>query len=541
MSKSFYQCVLSFVVCAFGFVYISAPLAFLAACFGYGLFFAFVRTFPLKRKFWVAMGWSFGVQLVHLFWLANPTYCGYVIWFVYVGYAIVLSLPFVLAVLFIPKQLKPSDLLYLPFVFLLTEVIRSFYFYGLPWSSFNLHLSFTLPMQLSSYFGAYFLSYLVFLNNFFFLFAFEKKRAQRWINYAFVVILPFVFGFAQIKAFENIKTQKKLDVTMLQPMLSTAETLVGGVPSHLNQLKSPYQNIQHLVGMLPKNTELLLFPEGSFLTSLHSFAYRLDEIKVLLEPLDENIAQFFPKLEAPYYVHFEGAEYVNNAFVLQTLANFYDADVICSIDDRLSQHKWANCAILFQKNKPYLHYLKQKLIPITEYIPFEWTKEIAKHWGIYSAYIPGNHSSVFLAKANYGVSICYEKAFADIQRAFRNNGANLLVNLSNEMWFPGAMLAKEELIFARYRAIENGICLLNVCNSGQTAVIDRFGRVQNQIDPLLEKNKTPKILKSFVALEMHPTLYTKMGDVPLLALSILSLVITCVQRFGQRRRKEKRA
>ncbi|NGX31007.1 MAG: Apolipoprotein N-acyltransferase [Chlamydiae bacterium] len=543
MLKSFYQCTLSFIVCAFGLVYINGFLALLAACFGYGLFFSYVRAFSTKKKFWIATSWFFCVQLVHLFWLTNPTYCGLVIWFGYLFYASILAIPFGLAVLLIPKQLNRSDLVLLPLAFVLVEAVRSLYFYGLPWSSFNLHLSFTFPMQLASYFGAYFLTYLVFLNNFLFLFAIEKKSNNRWINFAFVAILPFLFGFAHIKAFENFKTNKGLDVVLIQPMLSTAEPLFGGVPKNLNQVETPYQNIQHFVGVLPEKTDVLLFPEGSFLTSLHSFAYRLDEIKALLEPLSENIAQFFPKLEAPYGVHVQENVYVNNAFILQTFANFYDADVICSIDDRVSLYdtKWANCAIFFQKDKPYERYLKQKLVPITEYIPFEWTRKIASFWGINMECIPGKHSSVFLGKANYGTSICYEKGFSSIQRAFRNGGANLFVNLSNEMWFPNTTLAKEDLIFAKYRAIENGITFLNVCNSSQTAVIDRFGRVQNQIDPLLENNKTPKILESFVALEMHPTLYTKIGDVPLLTLSILSLIITCVQRLWQHRRKEKRA
>lgn len=527
----------AFILVGFGIVSISPALAFIASIFGYCAFFLHLNRYSNKAKFYYALLFGFSCKLVHLFWLANPTYCGSIIWLVYFLYAFVLALPFALICLLIPKKLVPTDCFIFPSLFVLSEMLREFLFYGLPWASYNLHLSFLYPMQLAAYFGPYFISGLVLLNNFAMLYAIQKKELKGFKAAAVIIALPFLLGFLHVKWAERVKSDKGLNVAMVQPMLSTAEPLFGKMPLNLTSITSSFQNLQHLISILPKEKiDLLIFPEGSFYSSLQECVYTLDQVKQLLDHLDAHCEHYFPNLDTSFAYEKEGITYVNNAFVLQTLANFYEADVIAGLDDRWGRYHYSNSAFCFQKDRPiWQRYAKQKLVPITEYIPFEWTKKIASYWGIISAYVPGKEDQVFVGKGRYGISICYEKGFSSLQRRLKQKGANLLVTLSNEIWFPNTTLQKEQLLFAKYRAIENGLFFLNVANSEKTSVINRLGQVVASLDPIEERNKKPKILKTFVALEMHPTLYTNLGDTIPIIFSFLSVILLSARRIRQRK------
>ncbi len=70
----------------------------------------------------------------------------------------------------------------------------------------------------------------------------------------------------------------------------------------------------------------------------------------------------------------------------------------------------------------------------------------------------------------YGVFICYEAVFADEVRQFARNGAQVLVNISDDGWYGDTSAPWQHLNMARMRAIENRRWLLRDTNNGVTAV-----------------------------------------------------------------------
>ncbi len=80
-----------------------------------------------------------------------------------------------------------------------------------------------------------------------------------------------------------------------------------------------------------------------------------------------------------------------------------------------------------------------------------------------------------------GSFICYEAAYPEIVRQFVQNGATLLVNLSNDAWFGNTAGARQHLLHARMRAIENDRDLIRVTNTGISALIRADGRVVDQL------------------------------------------------------------
>ncbi len=107
----------------------------------------------------------------------------------------------------------------------------------------------------------------------------------------------------------------------------------------------------------------------------------------------------------------------------------------------------------------------------------------------------------------YGVFICYESIFGDDIRHFADDGAEVLVNISDDGWYGDSSAPWEHLDMVRMRAIENDRWIVRATNTGITASIDPFGRVAASIP----RHVRGSMLAGF-AYRHHRTLYTRYGD-----------------------------
>ena len=128
-------------------------------------------------------------------------------------------------------------------------------------------------------------------------------------------------------------------------------------------------------------------------------------------------------------------------------------------------------------------YDKIHLVPFGEYVPFQKLLFFArKLTGKVSRFTPGDARKVFTLKGHrYGIFICYESVFADEVREFAKNGAEVLVNISDDGWYGDTSAPWQHLNMARMRAIENRRWILRDTNTGITAVIDPEGQVRQSI------------------------------------------------------------
>jgi len=152
-------------------------------------------------------------------------------------------------------------------------------------------------------------------------------------------------------------------------------------------------------------------------------------------------------------------------------------------------------------------YNKIKLVPFGEFVPspFGWVNRISKEAGDFA---PGDRVVVFHADGhNLGAFICYESAFPDLVRRFVLNGAEVLVNLSNDGYFGTSAAREQHLALVRMRAAENHRWILRATNDGITAVVDPAGRIAERLQPYREL-ATDMHLNRLDAL----TPYTRHGD-----------------------------
>ncbi len=124
-------------------------------------------------------------------------------------------------------------------------------------------------------------------------------------------------------------------------------------------------------------------------------------------------------------------------------------------------------------------YDKIHLVPFGEYVPYRDLFFFAKKLTHQLVDLQRGHErKVFSWDGHtFGVFICYESVFADEIRHFALNGAQVLVNISDDGWYGDTSAPWQHLNMARMRAIENDRWLLRDTNNGVTTVIDPSGRV----------------------------------------------------------------
>jgi apolipoprotein N-acyltransferase len=153
-------------------------------------------------------------------------------------------------------------------------------------------------------------------------------------------------------------------------------------------------------------------------------------------------------------------------------------------------------------------YDKMHLVPFGEYTPFKPLFFFVGHLLDQLPFVPGTSRKLFAnGDHHYGVFICYESIFGDQIRRFVNDGADVLVNISDDGWYGDTSAPWEHLDMARMRAIENDRWLLRATNTGVTTSIDPEGRITTQL---------PRHIRSALAAgfgyEQDLTFYTRHGD-----------------------------
>jgi apolipoprotein N-acyltransferase len=180
-----------------------------------------------------------------------------------------------------------------------------------------------------------------------------------------------------------------------------------------------------------------------------------------------------------------------------------------------------NAASVFTPDGALLgRYAKIHLVPWGEYVPFanvfSFAHKLTRNAGRLTH---GWKRMVFrLNGHHYGVFICYESIFADEIRQFVVNGAEVLVNISDDGWYGDTSAPWQHLNMARMRAVENRRWLLRDTDTGVTAAIDPYGRI-TQSAPRHEFTS----LAVRYGFNDDLTFYTRFGDVFALVCGILSL------------------
>ena len=113
------------------------------------------------------------------------------------------------------------------------------------------------------------------------------------------------------------------------------------------------------------------------------------------------------------------------------------------------------------------------------------------------------------------ILICYEGIFPQYSR---RDGA-LIVLITNDSWFGNSGGPMQHLIFARFRAMENGRPLVRSARTGISAIIDARGNIIKEV-PL----NTAGVVTAKIGPRYSDTIYRKFGDWPLLIVLLVGAI-----------------
>jgi apolipoprotein N-acyltransferase len=182
-------------------------------------------------------------------------------------------------------------------------------------------------------------------------------------------------------------------------------------------------------------------------------------------------------------------------------------------------------------------YDKMHLVPFGEYLPFprlfSFVGGLSQEVGEFQT--GASRAPLDAGGTKLGVFICYESVFPGEVREFADQGAQVLVNLSNDGWYGDSGAYAQHLNQTRMRAIENDRWILSATDTGVTASIDPYGRTVARLP-----RKVRGALVAPYALTSVTTFYTRHGDWFCWLCAIISAG-ALVTRFGRGRKSGEKA
>jgi len=107
-----------------------------------------------------------------------------------------------------------------------------------------------------------------------------------------------------------------------------------------------------------------------------------------------------------------------------------------------------------------------------------------------------------------GSLICWENLFAPLARESVHNGANLLVQLTNDVWFGHSAAPYQHNLMSVMRAVENHVPVLIASNTGPSQIIDEHGRVLAKVPLVFTEGMATETIHAGTG----GTLYNAFGD-----------------------------
>ena len=183
-----------------------------------------------------------------------------------------------------------------------------------------------------------------------------------------------------------------------------------------------------------------------------------------------------------------------------------------------------NSALLVnEEGRLISQYDKIRLMPFGEYVPLpQWLPGASLISGIVGEFTPGsNYTLMPFGDRKAGVFICIESAYPWVARRLAHDGAEVLINISNDGYLGPTAVMRQHLANAIFRAVENGRPVYRVTNSGLSAYINEGGFVYGLTEPF---QPDVRVWTNHPG-ETRDTFYTRHGDLFVYICAVMTTII----------------
>jgi len=379
-----------------------------------------------------------------------------------------------------------------PLVWVLLEYVRGFLMSGFPWS-FVAHSQHNfLPfIQVVSITGTYFISFLIVaVNGVFYSLWRRGKTSSIYVSVIAVLFMAtLIYGFVSLAGKEDAPQKS---ATIIQGNIRQDEKW-----DEAFKIRTINKYVQMTL-QSGKGADLIVWPETAMPFMFDQEIYANKYIKAL--PADVNANILFGTISKD-----KSGGFHNSAYVIGKTGDTIGV------------------------------YNKVHLVPFGEYTPLlTYLPFLEKLTAAGDGFVPGDgHRPIKTDIGNIGVLICYEGVFPSITNESVREGAQVLVNLTNDAWYDRTSAPFQHFAFYIFRAVETDRYLLRAANTGISAIIDPKGRVDSKT-PIF----TEETLKGPFAMKDTKTFYVRHGDyfifLAFLALAVAVLVGWRRQSMNQR-------
>jgi len=381
----------------------------------------------------------------------------------------------------------PAFLLAAPSVWVIADLARSQGELAFPWGSLGYALSYFPPMiQSASVFGLPGLTFLIVLANVFVAGAFVVRDPRLRVVSALcgVIIVGCMWGLGRVAmdgATPAAAGESTIKTAIVQP---NVDLKVKWKPEFKDSTLKLIERLTREAAAM--DADLIVFPETSAPVYIDG---RIKNFK-------RKLTSLAVELDTPIFIGF-----LNHRFDgPDNQLNIYNSSGLFTPDGRLEK------------------YDKNHLLPFGEQLPLSWKYRWLRgvNFG-QSNFMPGPpRPPLEAAGTKITPLICFESVFPYLCREGVEQGAGLLVNITNDGWFGDTPGPFQHAQMSILRAVEFRRYLVRSANTGVSMVVDPAGRVIHSMGLFQEG-----IIGADVTLLDGKTLYCRYRDWPVFLLSLL--------------------
>ena len=316
-------------------------------------------------------------------------------------------------------------------------------------------------MQIARITGRYGVSFLITsVNGAIFAFLFLRKK--RWLPGAVMLIFPviaLIYGIYRMNSTDEFQEKVTWKCALVQANLpqqrvATPKTVIYAINSYYNLSQTVMVN----------DPQTVIWPECAIPIALRSAS--------------------------------DGGDYYRRA-----VAALNTQMLIGTLDFGKNPGEITNSALLVSADGEYTgKYDKFHRVPYGEYVPFRaflpesWIKafDMGRDLTAGKKLEPLKISDQIRA----GTAVCYEGVFSYVTTGFAANHANVLVAVSNDVWYPKSSEPEQHLANAVMRCVETGLPMVRCGNNGGSGVVTSRGVFTQYIGSKAER---PELLREKAA------------------------------------------
>jgi apolipoprotein N-acyltransferase len=423
-----------------------------------------------------------------------PIYLGIILMLLLACYLSLYTAAFVSGIVFFRQKIP----LYFaaPVLWICLEYCKSYLLTGFPWENlgYSQYLNFYL-IQFADVSGVFGLSFLIVLANTALFDVITNKSKKTYIVAGVVILIIAgisIYGVNRLKQIDKVlQNAEGIEVLLIQGNIDQS---IKWNESFQKETVDIYEHLS--LQKAPSEGGLIVWPETAVpfnYQDVNNFKKRINDISVKTKNwlIFGSTSYEQSKVDIDYY---------NSAYILSPAGEI--------------------------KSK----YNKVHLVAYGEYVPlrnvFPFIKGLTAGIGDFT---PGSgYNPLIMNNKKIGILICYEGILPFAARTYKRNGAELLVNITNDAWFGATSAPFQHFSMVVFRAVETRLYLIRAANTGISAIVDPRGKIVDQTN-IFDRIQ----LKGNVKFIDIKTIYAKYGDI-LVIICFLAVVFYLILVFKER-------